>query len=99
MHMYAAVLVTGVASLFLTDEKDGLAVSFKESSRLIDEAKKTEVQLQSKLKALEQQVQLLKDKDQEVNPSMTRAKICFPRTVIYFLISHKQPLTCGHFVI
>ncbi|KAM4734564.1 centrosomal protein of 152 kDa isoform 2-T4 [Anableps anableps] len=47
------------------DEKDGLAVSFKESSRLIEEAKKGEVQMQNKLKFLEQQVQILKEKDQE----------------------------------
>uniref|UniRef100_A0A3B3XFU7 CEP152 CEP63 binding coiled coil domain-containing protein n=1 Tax=Poecilia mexicana TaxID=48701 RepID=A0A3B3XFU7_9TELE len=49
------------------DEKDGLAVSFRESSRLIEEAKKGETQMQNKLKALEQQVQILKEKDQEVN--------------------------------
>uniref|UniRef100_A0A3P9PMJ8 Centrosomal protein 152 n=1 Tax=Poecilia reticulata TaxID=8081 RepID=A0A3P9PMJ8_POERE len=49
------------------DEKDGLAVSFRESSRLIEEAKKGEAQMQNKLKALEQQVQILKEKDQEVN--------------------------------
>ncbi|KAK5619456.1 hypothetical protein CRENBAI_013841 [Crenichthys baileyi] len=47
------------------DEKDGLAVSFKESSRLIEEAKRGEVQMQNKLKALEQQVQILREKDQE----------------------------------
>uniref|UniRef100_A0A087XGD4 Centrosomal protein 152 n=1 Tax=Poecilia formosa TaxID=48698 RepID=A0A087XGD4_POEFO len=47
------------------DEKDGLAVSFRESSRLIEEAKKGETQMQNKLKALEQQVQILKEKDQE----------------------------------
>uniref|UniRef100_A0A3B5KL56 Centrosomal protein 152 n=1 Tax=Xiphophorus couchianus TaxID=32473 RepID=A0A3B5KL56_9TELE len=49
------------------DEKDGLAVSFRESSRLIEEAKKGEAQMQNKLKALEQQVKILKEKDQEVN--------------------------------
>uniref|UniRef100_A0A3Q2D3X5 Centrosomal protein 152 n=1 Tax=Cyprinodon variegatus TaxID=28743 RepID=A0A3Q2D3X5_CYPVA len=49
------------------DEKDGLAVSLKESSRLIEEAKKGEVQMQNKLKVLEQQVQILREKDQEVN--------------------------------
>ncbi|XP_015234467.1 PREDICTED: centrosomal protein of 152 kDa [Cyprinodon variegatus] len=47
------------------DEKDGLAVSLKESSRLIEEAKKGEVQMQNKLKVLEQQVQILREKDQE----------------------------------
>ncbi|XP_041853024.1 centrosomal protein of 152 kDa isoform X2 [Melanotaenia boesemani] len=47
------------------DEKGGLAVSLKESSRLIEEAKEREVQMQSKLKAMEQQVQLLDEKDQE----------------------------------
>ncbi|KAM4554467.1 centrosomal protein of 152 kDa [Fundulus diaphanus] len=47
------------------DEKDGLAVSFKESSRLIEEAKKGEALMQNKLKALEQQIHVLKEKDQE----------------------------------
>ncbi|KAM9753445.1 centrosomal protein of 152 kDa isoform 1-T1 [Menidia menidia] len=47
------------------DEKDGLAVSLKESSGLIKEAKEKEVQMQKKLKVMEQQVQLLIEKDQE----------------------------------
>ncbi|KAM4573306.1 centrosomal protein of 152 kDa isoform 2-T3 [Odontesthes bonariensis] len=47
------------------DEKDGLAVSLKESSRLIEEAKEREVQMQNKLKAMEQRVQILNDRDQE----------------------------------
>lgn len=48
------------------DEKDGLAVSLKESSRLIEEAKEREVQMQNKLKAMEQQVKVLTERDQEV---------------------------------
>ncbi|XP_068170223.1 centrosomal protein of 152 kDa isoform X2 [Antennarius striatus] len=47
------------------DERDGLAVSLKESSRLIEEAKEKEVQVQNKLKALEHQVKVLTEKDQE----------------------------------
>ncbi|KAL7402665.1 hypothetical protein ABVT39_018159 [Epinephelus coioides] len=47
------------------DEKDGLAVSLKESSQLVEEAKGREVQMQNKLKALEQQVQVLAERDQE----------------------------------
>ncbi|XP_035521754.1 centrosomal protein of 152 kDa isoform X2 [Morone saxatilis] len=47
------------------DEKDGLAVSLKESSRLVEEAKEREVQMQNKLKAMEQQVKVLTDRDQE----------------------------------
>ncbi|XP_069564262.1 centrosomal protein of 152 kDa [Brachyistius frenatus] len=47
------------------DEKDGLAVSLKESSRLIEEVKEREVQMQNKLKAMEQQVQILNERDQE----------------------------------
>ncbi|XP_013876974.1 centrosomal protein of 152 kDa isoform X2 [Austrofundulus limnaeus] len=47
------------------DEKDGLTVSFKESSRLIEEVKEREAQMQNKLKAAEQQVQLLRERDQE----------------------------------
>lgn len=59
----------------LTDEKEGLAVSFRESSRLIEEAKKGEAQMQNKLKALEQQVKILKEKDQEVNVSTMHAVV------------------------
>ncbi|XP_044048971.1 centrosomal protein of 152 kDa isoform X2 [Siniperca chuatsi] len=47
------------------DEKDGLAVSLKESSRLVEEAKQREVQMQNKLKGMEQQVQVLTERDQE----------------------------------
>ncbi|KAM3608683.1 uncharacterized protein V6R79_003056 [Siganus canaliculatus] len=47
------------------DEKDGLAVSLKESSRLVGESKEREVQMQNKLKAMEQQVKVLLEKDQE----------------------------------
>ncbi|KAI3371197.1 hypothetical protein L3Q82_023834, partial [Scortum barcoo] len=47
------------------DEKDGLSVSLKESSRLVEEAKEREVQMQNKLKAMEQQVQVLTERDQE----------------------------------
>uniref|UniRef100_UPI003AABA4B4 centrosomal protein of 152 kDa n=1 Tax=Centroberyx gerrardi TaxID=166262 RepID=UPI003AABA4B4 len=47
------------------DEKDGLAVSLKESSRLIEEAKEKEVQMQNKVKSLEQQVQALTERDHE----------------------------------
>ncbi|XP_055011387.1 centrosomal protein of 152 kDa isoform X2 [Boleophthalmus pectinirostris] len=47
------------------DEKDGLAVSLKESGRLIEEYKDREVTMQKTVKALEHQVQLLTEKDQE----------------------------------
>ncbi|XP_070687478.1 centrosomal protein of 152 kDa [Pempheris klunzingeri] len=47
------------------DEKDGLAVSLKESSRLVEEAKERELQMQNKLKAMGQQVQVLTERDQE----------------------------------
>uniref|UniRef100_A0A8C3G0G9 Centrosomal protein 152 n=1 Tax=Cyclopterus lumpus TaxID=8103 RepID=A0A8C3G0G9_CYCLU len=47
------------------DEKDGLAVSLKESSQLVEEAKDREVQMQNKVKAMEQQVQVLTERDQE----------------------------------
>lgn len=53
------------------DEKDGLAVSLKESSRLIEEAKEREVQMQNKLKAMEQQVKVLTERDQEVRSVLT----------------------------
>uniref|UniRef100_A0A3Q4GL71 Centrosomal protein 152 n=1 Tax=Neolamprologus brichardi TaxID=32507 RepID=A0A3Q4GL71_NEOBR len=51
--------------VIVKDEKDGLAVSLKEASRLIEEAKEREVQMQNKLKAMEQQVQILTERDHE----------------------------------
>ncbi|XP_077424265.1 centrosomal protein of 152 kDa isoform X2 [Vanacampus margaritifer] len=47
------------------DEKDGFVVSLKESSRLLDEAKDREVKMQSKVKAMEQQIRTLNERDQE----------------------------------
>ncbi|KAI4872117.1 hypothetical protein NFI96_031063 [Prochilodus magdalenae] len=47
------------------DEKEGLTVSLKESSHLIEEAKERESQLQGKVKSLEQQIQTLTERDQE----------------------------------
>lgn len=56
-------------SIFLSsiDEKDGLAVSLKEASRLVEEAKEREVQMQNKLKAMEQQIKVLTERDHEVS--------------------------------
>lgn len=53
------------------DEKDGLAVSLTEASRLIEEAKEREVQMQNKLKAMEQQIQILTERDHEVCSVLT----------------------------
>lgn len=47
------------------DEKDGLAVSLKESSRLLAEAKEREVQTQNQVKSLNLQVQSLTERDHE----------------------------------
>uniref|UniRef100_A0A3B4VJJ9 Centrosomal protein 152 n=1 Tax=Seriola dumerili TaxID=41447 RepID=A0A3B4VJJ9_SERDU len=47
------------------DEKDGQAVSLKESSRLVEEAKEREIQMQNKVKAMEQQIQVLTERDHE----------------------------------
>ncbi|KAG7522341.1 hypothetical protein JOB18_020075 [Solea senegalensis] len=47
------------------DEKDGLAVSLKESSKLVEEAKENEVHMQNKVKAMEQQIQILTERDHE----------------------------------
>lgn len=49
------------------DEKDGLTVSLKESSRLVEEAKEREARMQNKVRTMEQQVQVLNERDQEVN--------------------------------
>ncbi|XP_061677778.1 centrosomal protein of 152 kDa isoform X2 [Syngnathoides biaculeatus] len=49
----------------LKDEKNGYAASLKESSRHHEEAKERAVKLQSKVKALEEQIQTLIARDQE----------------------------------
>ncbi|XP_037110522.1 centrosomal protein of 152 kDa isoform X2 [Syngnathus acus] len=47
------------------DQKNDLAASLKESTRLLGEAKERELQMQSKLKTMEQQIQTLNERDQE----------------------------------
>jgi len=56
-----------------TDEKDGLAVSLKESSRLLAEGKEREVQTQNQVKSLNVQVQSLTERDHEVSLWSTRS--------------------------
>lgn len=60
------------------DEKDGLAVSLKESSQLVEHAKERDVQMQSKVKAMEHQLQVLTERDQEVSSAGLLTRInCF----------------------
>ncbi|XP_036432002.1 centrosomal protein of 152 kDa [Colossoma macropomum] len=47
------------------DEKEGLTISLKESSRLIEEAKERESQLQGKVRSLERQIHSLTEREQE----------------------------------
>ncbi|RVE71678.1 hypothetical protein OJAV_G00054400 [Oryzias javanicus] len=49
----------------IKDEKDGLAVSLQESSRLVEQAKDREAQMQKKLTSVEQQLQTFSERDQE----------------------------------
>lgn len=64
------------------DEKEGLAVGQKESSRMIEEAKEREAQLQNKLKALEQQVKVLTERDHEVRHAENRSRQITKQVVI-----------------
>ena len=59
----------GALSFFFSsiDEKDGLAISLKESSRMVEEAKEQEVQMKNRVKAMEQQIQVLTERDHEVS--------------------------------
>lgn len=52
------------------DEKEGLAVNYKESNQMIEEAKEREAQMRNKLKALEQQVKGLTERDHEVRAAV-----------------------------
>ncbi|XP_018620521.2 centrosomal protein of 152 kDa [Scleropages formosus] len=56
------------------DEKEGLAVSLKESAHLLQEAKEREHQLQGKVSALQLQVQTLTDKDCESGKKLQAAE-------------------------
>ncbi|XP_031420568.1 centrosomal protein of 152 kDa isoform X2 [Clupea harengus] len=47
------------------DEKEGLAVTLKESSRVLEENQSREAQLQASLKTLEHQIHTLTERDQE----------------------------------
>ncbi|KAM9807756.1 centrosomal protein of 152 kDa [Neosynchiropus ocellatus] len=49
----------------IKDDRDGLAVSLKESSRLVQESKERELKMQKRLKTMEQQIQTLNERDQE----------------------------------
>ncbi|XP_029009041.1 centrosomal protein of 152 kDa isoform X2 [Betta splendens] len=49
----------------IKDEKDGFAVSLKESHKLVEEAKEKEVQMQNKIRTMEQQMKVLNERDQE----------------------------------
>ncbi|XP_051548227.1 centrosomal protein of 152 kDa-like isoform X3 [Myxocyprinus asiaticus] len=48
------------------DEKDGLTISLKESSALVEEAKERESQLQGKIRSLEKQIQILTEREKEI---------------------------------
>lgn len=69
-------------AVLCTDEKDGLKVSLKESNQLIEEGKQREVQLQSKLNSMEQQVNVLTGRDQEASSAL------MGRSVIQQIIRH-----------
>ncbi|CAG05543.1 unnamed protein product [Tetraodon nigroviridis] len=56
------------------DEKDGLTASLKDSNRLLEEAKQREVQLQSKINSMDQQVNVLTDRDQESTKKLRAAE-------------------------
>uniref|UniRef100_A0A3P8W0E9 Centrosomal protein 152 n=1 Tax=Cynoglossus semilaevis TaxID=244447 RepID=A0A3P8W0E9_CYNSE len=47
------------------DERESLVVNLKESRRLVEEAKEQEGHMQNKVKALEQQIQVLTERDHE----------------------------------
>ncbi|XP_076983924.1 centrosomal protein of 152 kDa isoform X3 [Tamandua tetradactyla] len=52
--------------LIIKDEKDGLALSFRESQKLFQNGKEREIQLEAQIKALETQIQALKVNEEQV---------------------------------
>src|SRR4029434_7556103 len=53
------------------DEKEGLAVTLKESSRVLEENQSREAQLQASLKTLEHQIHTLTERDQSYTHTHT----------------------------
>lgn len=51
----------------ILDEKDGLALSLRESQKLFQNGKEREIQLEAQIKALETQIQALKVNEEQVN--------------------------------
>ncbi|XP_053784883.1 centrosomal protein of 152 kDa isoform X4 [Desmodus rotundus] len=52
--------------LIIKDEKDGLALSLRESQKLFQNGKEREIQLEAQIKALETQIQALKVNEEQV---------------------------------
>ncbi|XP_015414437.1 PREDICTED: centrosomal protein of 152 kDa [Myotis davidii] len=52
--------------LIIQDEKDGLALSLRESQKLFQNGKEREIQLEAQIKALETQIQALKVKEEQM---------------------------------
>ncbi|XP_059558132.1 centrosomal protein of 152 kDa isoform X2 [Myotis daubentonii] len=52
--------------LIIKDEKDGLALSLRESQKLFQNGKEREIQLEAQIKALETQIQALKVKEEQM---------------------------------
>lgn len=63
---WLAVFLTLLLCLSLQDEKDGLAVSLRESQKLYQNGKEREVQLEGQIKALETQIQTLTTNEEQV---------------------------------
>ncbi|XP_076124670.1 centrosomal protein of 152 kDa [Alosa pseudoharengus] len=59
------------------DEKEGLAVSLKESSRVLEETQSREAQLQASVTALERQIHTLTERDQE-----SQKKLCVAEAAV-----------------
>lgn len=71
-HVPQSCWVTGHVSHTIvvslsSDEKDGLAVSLRESQKLYQNGKEREVHLEGQIKALETQIQTLTTNEEQVN--------------------------------
>lgn len=71
------------------DERDGLAMSLKESGALVEEEKEKEAQLQARIRSLEKQTHALAEREQEVLLCTTQnepVRACIWKSLYVFVL-------------
>lgn len=79
------------------DERDGLAMSLKESGALVEEGKEREAQLQARIRSLEKQTQALAEREQEVWWCTTQdeaVRACYSKSLHVFVLLVRERFLC-----